>query len=502
MSELPKNLYRAEQVRELDRIAILELGIPGMTLMERAGSAAFNAIISHCPRAKRIAVVCGTGNNGGDGFVIARMADAAGFRVMVYLLGDPAKLKGDALTAYERLEGSHVSRFQYDAHTFEMFDVVVDALLGTGLQGDVKDQWQQAINNINYAKTQGTSVLAVDIPSGLHADTGRVLGVAVRADMTITFIGMKQGLLTASGPDYCGRIVFNDLQVPKDAYARIAPTAQRIAIDDFSQLFAKRVPSTYKSQCGHVLVVGGNSGMTGAVRMAGEAAARSGAGLVSVATRPEHASLVNVNQPELMCHGIRQKSDFLPLLDKADVVALGPGLGQDDWAKMLFDSVMQSNVPLVLDADGLNLLAAQPRERANWVLTPHPGEAARLLNGSVKDVQDDRFYAAEQICQRYGAICVLKGSGTLVCSGKGVSSGNGDMHVCDAGNPGMASGGMGDILTGIIAALAGQFHDLSTAAMAGVYVHARAADLAANDGERGLLATDLYAHIRSVINPS
>ncbi|KPJ95918.1 MAG: carbohydrate kinase [Gammaproteobacteria bacterium SG8_11] len=497
MSELPKNLYRAEQVRELDRIAIEELGIPGMKLMERAGSAAFNAIISHCPRAKRIAVVCGTGNNGGDGFVIARMADAAGFRVMVYLLGDPAKLKGDALMAYDRLEGSHVTRFQYDAHSFEMFDVVVDAMLGTGLQGDVKDQWLEAIENINRAKAQGTSVLAVDIPSGLHADTGRVLGAAVQADMTVTFIGMKQGLLTASGPDYCGRIVFNDLQVPSEAYVSITPAAERLVADDFVQVFGKRAPSTHKSECGHVLVVGGNLGMTGAVRMAAEAAARSGAGLVSVATRPEHALLVNVNQPELMCHGISQKSELMPLLDKADVVALGPGLGQDDWAQMLFDAVMHSSVPLILDADGLNLLAKQPRERANWVLTPHPGEAARLLNGSVHDVQSDRFYAAEQICQRYGAICVLKGCGTLVCG-----SGEVDMHVCDAGNPGMASGGMGDVLTGIIAALAAQYHDLSTAAAAGVYVHAAAGDLAAADGERGLLASDLFAHIRRLINPS
>jgi NAD(P)H-hydrate epimerase len=230
--------------------------------------------------------------------------------------------------------------------------------------------------------------------------------------------------------------------------------------------------------------------------MAGEAAARSGAGLVSVATRPEHALLVNANQPELMCHGIGQKSDLLPLLDKADVVALGPGLGQDDWAHMLFDAVMQSNVPLILDADGLNLLAKQPAERANWVVTPHPGEAARLLEGSVKEVQDDRFYAAEQICQRFGAICVLKGCGTLVCSSAG------DMHLCNAGNPGMASGGMGDILTGVIAALAAQFQDLSAAAKAGVYVHARAGDLAAADGgERGLLATDLLAHLRGLINP-
>jgi NAD(P)H-hydrate epimerase len=495
MSELPKNLYRAEQVRELDRIAIEQHGIAGMKLMERAGSAAFNLILSHCPRAKRIAVVCGTGNNGGDGFIIARMADAAGFRVMVYLLGDPAKLKGDALTAYERLEGSHVGIIPYEEHSFEMFDVAVDAMLGTGLQGEVTGAYQQAIEAINQAKAQGTSVMAVDIPSGLHADTGQVLGAAVHANMTMTFIGMKQGLLTASGPDYCGHIEFNSLQVPKTVYADIRPSAQRIEADDFTGLFTHRAPSTHKTQCGHVVVVGGNAGMTGAARMAGEAAARSGAGLVSVATRPEHAQLINVHRPELMCHGIAQKSDLLPLLDKADVVALGPGLGQDEWAHMLFETVMQSNLPLILDADGLNLLAEHPRERANWVITPHPGEAARLLQGSVQDVQNDRFYAAEQICQRYGAVCVLKGCGTLV------SSGEEDMHLCDAGNPGMASGGMGDVLTGIIAALAAQFHDLASAARAGVHVHARAADLAAAEGERGLLATDLYAHIRGLINP-
>ena len=455
MSELPRNLYRAEQVRELDRIAIEILGIPGMKLMERAGSAAFNAIINHCPRAKRIAVVCGNGNNGGDGFVIARMADAAGFRVMVYLLGDPAKL-----------------------------------------QGEVKGQCVEAIRNINRAKAQGTSVLAVDIPSGLHADSGRILGAAVLADLTITFIGMKQGLLTAYGPDYSGQVVFNNLQVPDAAYTGINPSSQRILAEDFAGVFGKRARSTHKNQCGQVLVVGGNLGMAGAARMAGEAAARSGAGLVSIATRPEHAALINVHQPELMSHGINQKSDLLPLLDKADVVALGPGLGQDDWAHMLFDTVMQSNLPLILDADGLNLLAKQPRERANWVVTPHPGEAARLLNGSTQEIQNDRFYAAEQICQRFGSICVLKGCGTLVCGGEG------DMHLCDAGNPGMASGGMGDVLSGIIAGLAAQYRDLLLAAKAGVYVHARAADLAAAGGERGLLATDLLAHIRGLINPS
>lgn len=496
MTEIPKNLYRAEQVRELDRIAIEQFGFAGMTLMERAGSAAFNTLITHWPRAKRLAVVCGAGNNGGDGFVIARLADAAGLRVMVYLLGERGKLKGDALTAFERLEGSHVNIYQYDSHTFEMYDVVVDAMLGTGAQGEVKEQWASAIERINAARQQGTRVLAVDIPSGLHADSGRVLGGAVQADVTVTFIGMKQGLLTAYGPDYCGEIVFNALQVPEEVYASQRPYSQRLEAEDFRRFFTQRAPSTHKGQCGYVLLVGGNVGTSGAIRMASEAAAHSGAGLVSVATHPEHAALINITRPELMCHGINDKADLLPLLDKADVVALGPGLGQDEWAQMLFTTVMQSNLPLIVDADGLNLLAAQPQARGNWVLTPHPGEAARLLNGSTADIQNDRFYAAEQICEHYGAITVLKGCGSLICDGSG------QIALCDAGNPGMASGGMGDVLTGIIAALAGQFGDLADAARAGVYVHARAADLASANGERGLLAGDLFAHIRPLINYS
>jgi len=494
MTEIPKNLYRAEQVRELDRIAIEQFDIPGMTLMERAGSAAFNTLITHWPRAKRLAVVCGIGNNGGDGFVVARMADAAGLRVMVYLLGDRNKLKGDALTAFERLEGSHVNIYQYDSDTFEIFDVVVDAILGTGLKGNVQGQWESAINYINIARQQGTRVLAVDIPSGLHADSGRVLGAAVQADVTVTFIGMKQGLLTAYGPDHCGELVFNDLQVPDEIYSLLRPATLRLEAEDFTGYFTKRAPSTHKGQCGYVLLVGGNAGMTGAIRMAGEAAAHSGAGLVSIATRTEHAALINATRPELMCHGVNTKADLLPLLDKADVVALGPGLGQDKWAQMLFTTVLQSNLPLILDADALNLLAAQPQARGNWILTPHPGEAARLLQGSTADIQNDRFYAAEQICKSYGAVCVLKGCGTLVCDGSG------NMSLCAAGNPGMASGGMGDVLTGIIAAFTGQFHDLTDAARAGVFVHAQAADLAAASGERGLLASDLFAHIRSLIN--
>jgi NAD(P)H-hydrate epimerase len=486
----------------LDRITIEDFGVPGMKLMERAGSAAFTALRTRWPRAVRMAVLCGTGNNGGDGYVVARLADAAGMRVKVYQLGDTNRLKGDALTAYERLEGTHVDILPYDpeGHSFEMFDVVVDAMLGTGLQGAVKKDWAKAIDGVNAARTSskaadGTAIVAIDIPSGLHADTGRVLGTAIKADLTATFIGMKQGLLTAAGPEYCGEILFDGLQAPSEAYTTVPPSAQRANVRNFAAQLAPRPRTAHKNQSGHVLLVGGNHGMTGAIRMASEAAGRSGAGLVSVATRAEYAPLVNIDRPELMSHGVSGRRDLLPLLEKANVVALGPGLGRDEWAKTFFAALMQCRLPMVLDADALNLLAVEPQQGGHWVLTPHPGEAARLLDCSPADIQADRFAAADAIHKRYGGVCVLKGAGTVV------SCDPGGLYVCDAGNPGMASGGMGDILTGVVAGLLAQGLSLSDAALCGVCVHAGAADLAAAGGERGMLATDLFPHIRRLVNP-
>jgi NAD(P)H-hydrate epimerase len=497
MNGLPRNLYRAEHVRELDRIAIEEYHIPGIKLMERAGSAAFTVLHTQWPRAKRIAVLCGIGNNGGDGYIVARLADSAGIRAHVYQLGDQSRLRGDALTAFERLEGSHVDvlAFDPDAHSFEMYDVVVDAMLGTGLQGDVQSHWADAIDLVNTARHQGAEVLAIDIPSGLHADTGRVLAKAVCADATVTFIGLKQGMFTASGPDYCGEIHFNALQVPPEIYEKVPIDCERTNASQWTQALSPRSRATHKNQCGHVLLVGGNFGMAGAIRMAAEAAGRSGAGLISVATRAEHVASVNIARPELMVRGIREAREIKPLLDKATVVAIGPGLGQDDWAKGLFASVIQSNLPMVVDADALNLLALQVQTRANWVLTPHPGEAARLLDCDLVRVSGDRFWAVKEIQERFGGVCVLKGCGSLI------SPAHEKIYLCDAGNPGMASGGMGDVLTGVIAGLLAQGLSLDEAAVCGACVHAEAGDRAAKNGERGMLATDLLPHIRHLVNP-
>jgi NAD(P)H-hydrate epimerase len=498
MSEnLPKQLYRAEQVRALDRAAIELFNIPGIQLMENAGAAAFKALRQRWPRAHHIAVFCGAGNNGGDGFVIARLAQEHGLTVTVYLLADASRLKGDARLAFEKLQLTPVSIRQFGAKVDGPCDVLVDALLGTGLAGEVKDQWKAAIDAMNHIKaTAACPIVAVDIPSGLHADTGSVLGTAVHADLTITFIGVKQGLLTGKGPEYCGELLFDDLGVDAKVYDHVKCSARRITQDDVSGLLPRRKRCAHKGDFGHVLIIGGNKGMAGAARMAAEAASRGGAGLVSVATRPEHVAAIAGARPEIMCHGVDGAMQLKPLLSSATCIAIGPGLGQDSWARALLGMALETAKPLVMDADALNLLAHEPLVRSNWVITPHPGEAGRLLQTQVSHIQQDRFAAVSALQARFGGVAVLKGCGTLVCDDKG------GFALCDAGNPGMAAGGMGDVLTGLVAACIAQTKQLSASARAAVYIHATAADLAAMDhGERGLLATDLFPYIRQLVNP-
>lgn len=493
MSELPTNLYRAAQCRELDRLAIEEFGVSGNILMERAGEAAFNALRATWPAAKRIAVLCGIGNNGGDGYVIARLAHEQGLDVTVLQVGDSTRLQGDALAALQRLEGVDVSPIPYEEQELEQFDVLVDALLGTGLSGEVRNPFLLAINALNQSPKP---VLAVDIPSGLNADSGMPCGLAVQADCTITFIGMKQGLLTGMAADYCGQLVFDDLKVPAAVYERIKPAATRLAYTSLQGLLQPRRRSSHKGDYGHVLIVGGNFGMTGAARLAGEAALRTGAGLVSIATRKEHAAIISSARPELMSHGIESGEALKELSAHASVIAIGPGLGQDEWAQQLLAMAVARNLPLVVDADALNLLAQIELQRQNWILTPHPGEAARLLGESTQTVAADRFGALQRLTEKYAATVVLKGAGTIVQTPNAVAT------VCGGGNPALASGGMGDVLTGIIAGLIAQGLELTEAAQLAVCLHRQAADLAIRGiGERGLLATDLMPSIRRLMNP-
>jgi hydroxyethylthiazole kinase-like uncharacterized protein yjeF len=488
---LPYALYRAEQVRELDRAAIQDQGIPGAELMERAGRAAYDLLRRRWPDAGDIIVACGIGNNGGDGYVLARYALTDGRIVRVLQLGDEQRLRGDALTMAMRYReaGGAVEPFQ---RLPERTDLIVDAVLGTGLEREVAGQWAQAIGAIN---AHPAPVLAIDIPSGLHSDLGRILGAAIQAEVTISFIGLKQGMFTGAGPDCCGEIRFDALQVPALVYSGQVPSARRLDWAKLCGLLGRRPRSANKGSFGHVLVVGGAPGYSGAVRLAGEGALRTGAGLVTIATHPSHAAFLNLNRPELMCLGIEGPVDLEPFLEKATVVAVGPGLGKGPWGRQLLGWVLGAGFALVVDADALNLLAKSPTHHEDWVLTPHPGEAARLLGTETGAVQADRFGSVRRLQERFGGVVVLKGAGTLIQGPSRKPPG-----VCDSGNPGMATAGTGDVLTGMIAALIAQGLSLEDAACAGVCLHAAAGDAAATAGERGLLAGDLLLAIRSRLN--
>lgn len=492
-SDLPRALYRAADTRRLDALAIEQAGIPGYTLMTRAGQAAFAALRGRWPQARRIGVICGLGNNAGDGFVIARLAREAGLEVRVHAVGACEAIKGDAATALQALQQSGQPLTPALSAALDDVDVIVDALFGTGLDREVTGDWRAAIDAINAS---GTPVLAVDIPSGLHADRGVVMGAAVKAALTVTFIGVKQGLLRDAGREHCGTLCFDDLQVPPSVYAAVAPAAWRMDATELARYLPRRSRAAHKGMHGHVLVLGGERGMLGAARMAAESAARVGAGLVSVATHAEHAPLLTVARPELMAHGVNSRAELEPLLQRASVVAIGPGLGRAAWGQLLWNRALESRLPLVVDADALNLLAAEPTHRDNWILTPHPAEAGRLLQCTTAHVTADPFAAVVQLQRRFGGVALLKGAGTLVCGPHEAAP-----TLIDAGNPGMASGGMGDVLTGVIAGLLAQGLPLYDAARCGACLHAAAADVAAGEGERGLLATDLMAPLRRLANP-
>ncbi|MCI0399692.1 MAG: NAD(P)H-hydrate dehydratase [Gammaproteobacteria bacterium] len=491
-TDLPRNLYSAEQVRELDRRAIEEHGIPGQALMERAGKVAFGVLCSRWPLARHITVLCGMGNNGGDGYVTARLAHQAGRDVCVIQVGDAGRLHGNARAAADAMISTGLTPSPYDHSKLATADVVVDALLGTGLDRQLSGEWEEVIHAVNE---RAKAVLSIDIPSGLNADTGCVMGSAVRADVTITFVGLKRGLFTGRGLECSGEVLYHDLEVPAEVYREVEPSALRLILASLQALLGRRPRAAHKGRFGHVLVVGGDEGFAGAARMAAEAAGRVGAGLISLATRSAHAGTVCAARPEIMSHGIEDPNELPALIEHATVVAVGPGLGQSPWAVSLFTKVLEQDRPMVLDADALNLLAADPVTRDHWILTPHPGEAARMLGCSTLEVEADRFKAATDLQRQYGGVVVLKGAGSVIAEA------NEPLGVCHQGNPGMASGGMGDVLTGCIAGLLAQGLNAGDAARLGVCVHAAAGDFAAKEGERGLLATDLMPWLRRLVNP-
>lgn len=491
MTSLPTTLYTAAQVRAFDRYAIDTLGISGYALMTRAGAAALRSLRTRWPQAQRILVICGGGNNGGDGYVLARLAHAAQLQVRVAAAIGPGRLGGDAHRAWQECRDAGVTIQELGPALPEDVDVIVDALFGTGLDRPLDQRLSGIVDEVNDS---GLPVLALDLPSGLNADTGRIMGRCIEATRTVTFIGLKLGLFLGAGPDVRGELEFDALEIALPPQLAV-PTVELLEREFIARALPRRRRTAHKGDFGHVLIVAGGAGMQGAARLCGEACLRSGAGLVTVATRATNITAVMAGRPELMCHAVEDLPALQPLVERADLIVAGPGLGRDTWARAMFDSVQNAPCPLVLDADALNLLAANPRRREDWILTPHPGEAARLLGIDSQAVQDDRLSALVDLQARFGGVIVLKGAGTLIgTSGRTPA-------LCHRGNPGMATAGMGDVLAGVIGSLFAQLRDPWIAARAAVLAHALAGDAAALGGERGMIASDVIAHLPACLNP-
>lgn len=491
---MSQSIYSAQQSRQLDMAAREDLPISGYGLMCRAGQAAYDFLCQRWPFAKRLLVVCGAGNNGGDGWVLARLAHCAGLEVSVATVVDPQQLKDEAAMAFAEAMQAQVPVADLSAISEVVADVVVDAVLGAGAKGPPRDTVANIIAIINQC---GADIFSLDIPSGVVVDADETPSVAVNASATMAFIAWKTAHWTGPGRVFCGERVLANLGVSKASYASCDHRAQLLSLHNVARL-PERPLAAHKGHFGHVVVVGGDHGMGGAVVLAASAALRSGAGLVSVATRPLHVPGVLASAPEMMVHGLDIAAHVTPLLSDKHTLVIGPGLGQGAWGQALLQRVLQAGGRAVIDADALNLVAGWGVERlralAGCIISPHPGEAARLLGCSVAEVEADRLGAARRLHQRSGAVVVLKGLGTVVDDGVVVG-------VCRYGNPGMAAGGMGDVLSGIIGALLAQGMSATDAARLAVVVHSAAADKVVKmAGERGLAASDLLPVVRELLN--
>jgi NAD(P)H-hydrate epimerase len=484
MSRSQSHLFTAAESRAIDARAVAQLGISSFELMRRAGRFAFDTLLARFPEVRRIRVWCGKGNNGGDAYLVAALAHAHGLKVHVVSLHEPASLTGDARNAHATAADSGVPiEVATDGQPKTGFDadVIVDGLLGTGFHGALREAYAVAVRGINAARLP---VLSIDIPSGLYADTGAIADVAVDAHVNVAFITRKVGLYTGEGAAQVTVREFSDLGVPSACYREAG--VERLYWQ--AEKLPRLNPSTYKHRQGRVLIAGGDLGMPGAVAMAGEAALRVGAGLVSVATRRENTTLIVARRPELM---VVDADDCDARLEAAHVVVLGPGLGREAWGQRLYEQVESSGKPVLLDADGLFWLAARKHWRGGPLfVTPHSAEAARLLEIEVAGVHADRLTAVAQLAERFGCTALLKGPGSVVCQGD-------RLLICAHGNPGMATAGMGDVLSGIAGGLlapvfATDGADADTAFAAAVALHSKAADVAAARlGPRSLLATDV-----------
>lgn len=495
----------AHTMQEIDKQAIEGFGIAGLDLMERAGQGCTDVIISEFGPTGSAVVIAGNGNNGGDGYVIARLLLLAGWNVRVCVLAERGRIGGDAAANLDRLPPAAVSFCPHEGQLASLYldeiqraDVIVDAVLGTGLRSDVTGHYREAVDIINAS---GRPVLAVDIASGIHGTTGRILGNAVRATITVSFALAKLGHVLYPGAEHSGRLVIIDIGIPPQLM-ETAPGYELLNDESIRPLLNRRDRQAHKGQFGHCLLIAGSTGKTGAAALSANSAVRSGSGLVTLAVAESLHTILETKTTEVMTTPLPDSnsgfvtSSAFPVIEKMlegkDALAIGPGLGRRPGTTALVQKIVETvPLPLVIDADGLNALAEditilRRKRSADLILTPHPGEMARLLGASIPDVEAIRISVAQEFARNFGVYLVLKGARTIIASPFGTAA------INSSGNPGMATGGMGDVLTGIIVSLLGQHYSAWDACCLGVFIHGYAGDLvAAEKGEIGICATDV-----------
>jgi NAD(P)H-hydrate epimerase len=502
---MPKFAYTSRACRKIDVLALEHLGLSEIQLMQKAASSLFDKMRFYWPDAKHIQIYCGPGNNGGDGYLLAVKALQAGIKVAVFAVSAPKSNTARAALNLALHYGIKVSKINNNTarEETEQVDLLVDALFGHGLKRDISESLISLFKRLNKSFIP---VFAVDMPSGINSDTGAVMGAALHAARTHSLVAPKLGMFTAKGQDYAGVISHDDLGIPAQVFSQVRSPYAFLSRSAISKLLPNAASSSHKGHFGHVAVVGGQPGMFGAVILAASAAARSGAGKVTAQSYAAHIDAISQANPVLMTQPVTGEAQ-LSFPDDINAIVLGPGLGidaqlnpnkkQENWSRKIFlasvQHAMEQGISMVIDADALNLMAHQIKRYEQWVLTPHPKEAARLLHCAVAEVQSDRVAACRQIAKIYGGVCVLKGNGSLI------SAADGMLTICQYGNWGMATAGSGDVLSGVVGAFLGLGLSPYHAAYAAVYVHSRAGDIAAKRlSKRSMIASDIIECLSSV----
>tara|TARA_B110000483_G_scaffold88856_1_gene109623 strand:- start:11042 stop:12568 length:1527 start_codon:yes stop_codon:yes gene_type:complete len=484
--------YSVADIRTLEAFAMEVQGVSGIQLMTKAGRVAFEVIEQSYSPATKLYIFCGGGNNGGDGFVVAGLAADADWSVCLIDLSNPKKLSDAARQArnfaLERVQEVINKLPDLTGQEVDQAGLLVDALVGIGFSGELRGRPLDACQRINQSNLP---VVSLDVPSGINADTGACATEAIQADITISFIGAKRGLLTGCAQNCVGELIVDDLEINAPDDLPLSPH-EILTSKKVKEVFPARVASAHKGGYGHLLIIGGNSGMAGAAILAAEAALSLGVGKISVATRESSLAPLLSKAPEVMAHQVEHYNYLQPLLDKCTAVVIGPGLGTDSWAEQMLHCVLRNDLPTLIDADAINLIAAGvvTPSKDRICFTPHPGEAAGILGVSTRAVQENRFEAVQGLQSKLPGHWLLKGNGSLV------SRADKPAYLNRTGNPGMASGGMGDVLSGLVGSIMAQGYSVESSAAAGTYLHGTAADIATQKcGQISLRASDLISAI-------